>query len=220
MSWFKNVLGAALVMSAFSAGSAQAAVSVFVGPSGSCGANGCFAPPGVTSILSSYTYYDFNAGLPGVYSGTGSVVSIPNVSGVYAAPFGDDSKYLTVGGGQTMTLTPGGTHNVFGLYWGSVDNYNKIEFFLGNVLQDTFLGSDARLTGITANGGQLTPNSNKYVSFLNLPYTSVRLTSTANAFETDNHLVGQVPEPSTLALLAMALLSMFGLGLMQRRALA
>lgn len=180
---------------------ASAAVMIFVGPSGSCGGNGCFAPPSVTSLLSSYTYTDFNAGMPAGYSGTGTVVT-GSVSGVTATPFGDTSPYLTIAGGQSTTLVPGGVHNVFGLYWGSADNYNKVEFFLANVLQDVFLGNDPRLTGLTANGGQLTASSNKYVSFVGLTFDKIRLSSTQNAFETDNHLIGDVPEPSMIALLA------------------
>lgn len=201
----------AAIVSACAAGAAEAAVAIYVGPAGSCGASGCTAPNTVTSQLSSFTIYDFNSGLPGVYAGSGSIVT-GSVSGQYATPFGDTTPYLTVGQNQSETLTPGGVHNVFGLYWGSVDAYNSIKFFLNNVLVDTFAGNDPRLTGITANGGQLTSNSNQYVTFLGLQYTSVQLSSTQFAFESDNHLVGDVPEPSTLALIAAALLSMFGLG--------
>lgn len=137
-----------------------------------------------------------------------------SVGGLYAAPSGDTSNYLTVAGGLSITITPGGTHNVFGLYWGSVDDYNSISFKIGS--------STTTFTGLAvsalANGNQTIDQTNLYVTFLNIPYTSVVLTSSRNAFESDNHLVGDVPEPTTIALIAMALLSLFGVGLMRRRA--
>ena len=209
-------LAAAAIACTLGVGAAQAAVTIYVGPAGSCGASGCTAPNTVTSQLTSYTYYDFNSGLPGIYAGSGSIVT-GSVGGQYATPFGDTTPYLTVGQNQSETVTPGGVHNVFGLYWGSVDAYNTISFFLNNVLVDAFAGNDPRLTGITANGGQLTPNSNQYVTFMGLSYTSVKLDSSQFAFESDNHLVGDVPEPSTLAMLAAALLSMFGFGMWRRQ---
>jgi len=213
MTSFKMMAATALLATSIATGGAQA--SIVLGPVASlCAANGCFAPPAITNILSFSSYTDFNSGfaLPSGYSGSGSVVN-GNLSGVYAAPAGDTSNYLTVGGGQSITITPGGTHNVFGLYWGSVDSYNSISFIDG-LSTTTFTGLDV---SALANGNQTIDQTNLYVTFMDIPFTSVVLNSGQNAFETDNHLVGDVPEPSTIALIGMALLSMFGIGLMRKR---
>src|SRR6185369_11549714 len=114
--------------------------SVILGPAGSCGPNGCFAPVAVTSTLDSFAYIDFNSGLPGTYSGTGNLATGFN-PGIWAQPLGDTSQFLTVPGGASETFTPGGLHNVFGLYWGSVDTYNSIDFFDG-VNHFVFTGTD------------------------------------------------------------------------------
>lgn len=212
MSFFREMLvAAALAGSMIGAGDANA--SIILGPPGSCGANGCFAPAAVTTLLSSYTYYDFNSGLPAGYSGTGNLAT-GFLNGVYAQPLGDTSQYLTVPGGSTETFTPGGLHNVFGLYWGSVDTYNSIDLFDG-VNHFIFTGTD--LFGICANGSQTAACSNQYVTFLNIPYISVTLISSQNAFESDNHLIGDTPEPGSLALLAVALLALFGWGYANQR---
>src|SRR5271157_651960 len=78
------------------------------------------------------------------FSGTGVVVngSVPNV---YAAPFmgplpgaQDTTNYLATTGTETITFT--GLHNVFALFWGSIDTFNHITFYNGTTQVATFGG--------------------------------------------------------------------------------
>lgn len=132
------------------------------------------APPSVTNILSFASYTDFNAGfsLTSGYNGTGAVVN-GDLTNVYAKPPGDTSNFLTVGENQSITITPGGVHNVFGLSWGSVGTCNSVSFING-LTTTTFTGSTVSLL---ANGDQSIDPTNLYVTYVEIPYTSVMLFS-------------------------------------------
>jgi hypothetical protein len=133
-----------------------------------------------------------------------------NQSGVYAAPYLDSTKYSTVGGGQTSTFNLGAAADYFGLYWGSIDSYNTISFYLGTTLVQSFNG--APVVGLLQDGGQTSWASNRYINFnfVNATFDKVLLISGSNAFETDNHAFRKVSvsEPATLLLIG---LGFFGL---------
>jgi hypothetical protein len=130
---------------------------------------------------------------------------------------------LTVPGGatETITLAAGKVGTSFGLYWGSVDAYNQIEFVLANGTTETFTGSSV-IPLLQANGGTTSFASNGYVEFTGFGtngFTSVILGNTngntQNAFEFDNvgmmeaNRTSAVPETSTWA---MMILGFFGVG--------
>ncbi len=141
----------------------------------------------------------FSAALDATFSGSGNagVVngSLVNVTG---APFvgplpgnADTTNYLSVGAGGTETITFASLENAFGLYWGSVDSYNTIDFYNGTTLVASFTGSD--VSPLFATGNEASFTSNGYVEFLGLAaFNKVVLESAANAFEVDNISAGTV----------------------------
>ncbi len=127
-------------------------------------------------------------------------------NGDYAAPYLDITKYYTVDSpsiqaGSSATVSFGGArYNYLGLYWGSADQYNKIEFLNGANTIATFLGT---AIASPANGDQSVSATNKYVNFYDVPdFDGVRFTSSSPAFEFDNLAVGveTVPTPGAVLL--------------------
>jgi hypothetical protein len=150
--------------------------------------------------------------LDGGASFSGSGVVMNNLgqgsAGLYATPFGDATNYMAVLGGGTETIAYASEKTFFGLYWGSVDNYNLLTFYEGATQVATISGSQ---TGpLIASGGQGDYSSNGYVLISGLPkFDSVMVTSGSNSFEFDNVVAG-VPEPSTWMMMG---LGFAGLGL-------
>jgi hypothetical protein len=196
----KTVIAAAAVLCA---SSASAAVITFGGT----------ATPndGLTTSRAGATVVTFNNGAkPAGYSGDGSVLQ-GSQSGYYAAPAGDSSKYLSVAYPKvagTETASLGGNYNYFGLYWGSMDDYNTLSFYSGNLLLESITGANVIAAG-TALGDQTAPGSNRYVNLdFGTSFFDRVVFSTGNyAFESDNHAYGvSVPEPGTLALMGLGML--------------
>ncbi len=180
-----------------------------------------------TTQVAGATTVNWNDNTCGAYAncyGDGALVT-GSVSGRYASPYGITDRYLTVPydySAGAVTLTTPGSYNYFGLYWGSLDAYNSINFFSGASLIGSFDG--AEIYDLLANGGQSSWASNRYVNFLFTEgdvFDRIVLVSTNWAFESDNHAFGSiatsVPEPGTLALFGLGLM---GLGVMARRRVA
>ena len=138
-------------------------------------------------------------------------------SGQFAAPAGiaEPNSYLTVPDNQNSgeaIFGLGTTANYFGLFWGSIDNYNTLEFFSGGISGTKVASIDGGFlksvdSDILVQGNQVSLDDNRYINFFfgSDIFDTVKLISSQNAFESDNHAWATVPEPGTLAL--------FGLGL-------
>src|SRR6185312_7836281 len=129
-------------------------------------------------------------------SGDAGVV-LGSASGITAAPFfgpgSDQTKYLSIGGNSSETISFDHPQNAFGLYWGSVDPGNTISFYDGDKLVASYSGAD--IAPLVASGNQGSFTSNGYVEFKDLaPFDKVVLASDANAFEVDNISAGHIDD--------------------------
>jgi fibronectin-binding autotransporter adhesin len=119
---------------------------------------------------------------------------------VSAAPFlgplpghEDASNYLSVGVGSAETISFATEQNAFGLYWGSIDSYNNINFYNGDKLVASYTGAD--ITPLISGPDKGLFSSNGYVEFADLaPFNKVVLSSDGNSFEVDNVSAGFVSD--------------------------
>jgi hypothetical protein len=217
-------------------------VETFDMPDGTCGLTGAgIAPPGMLPGAITGGPLSFAKGQQGTvaappYNDTscyayapGSLGSLPDVSSVplpAGVTAGQVLASITVDYSYVIaTLTGGQYLNYFGLYYGSVDPYNMVEFFDENGDPvDVVYGSEvlARCAPACSPGSQTSDGTNQYVNLLLDPgetFKSLRITTWGTAIEVDNlaigvGVVGQVPEPASLALVGLGLL---GLAAVRRR---
>ena len=148
-----------------------------------------------------------------------NVASAPWWTDPIANPAGakDATWYLTVPSDLSIsptsaTITFGGNaYNYLGLWWGSMDTYNTLEFLDKDGLRvgDPYTGG----TWSDGNGLQADSRTNMYRNFYDMPnFYGIRLISTSYAFEIDNLAVGYnvVPEPLSAILLGCGLLGLLG----------
>jgi hypothetical protein len=162
------------------------------------------------------------------FSGSAEVVN-GSVQNSYAAPFlsggngtgfgspnqpdgQDTTNYLTSGiGNLTFSFSSG--QKYLGLLWGSVDDYNTLEFWSGGSLISSFTGLDVTAS---ANGDRGASGTYYvYVNDLDGSFDKVVAKSTTNAFEIDNvsyDTRSHIPDSgATIALVGAALLGLAAL---------
>lgn len=182
----------------------------------------------LTTPISGAIVDNYDSGRPGWnYTGNGAIVS-GSSTGLYAAPYNsslmvgpDATNYFTTPIDNTslwsMVDFGGATYNYLGLFWGSVDTYNQIEFLNNGLVvpNGTWTGTGV-LSPSPANGHQTAPSTNLYVNFYNVPdFDAVRFTSFSGqggsspfAFELDNLAVIPVPGALVLGLIGIGTLRM------------
>jgi hypothetical protein len=161
--------------------------------------------PGVTTI-------DFESGAPtsglAIYSAPGpgpAVVTGNTDTSVLSADDNtdDNTTYLVVSilgdarGTSPVTIAFANPLDYFGLYWGTPNRNNTIDFFNGDTLLQSFTG-DAVLSTVTGRGAV-------YANFFAEPgetFNKVVLSNSSIAFESDNHAYKvddstPVPEPAS-----------------------
>jgi hypothetical protein len=129
--------------------------------------------------------------------------------GYWEGPFENPTTYLTVGSPtnpEPITIRFAQPITYFGMYVGSPDVYNSVEFFSG----DMSLGSLSGDQIVNPADSQLT--SARYVNFDVQGGTVNRIVMNSDkaAFETDNHAyIVHTPEPATMAIAGTALALLF-----------
>ncbi len=154
--------------------------------------------PGTTTV-------NFDAGLPASPIYTGGGLATGNGAD-FAQPLGDVTQYLSLGGAgrpSPVTIALGDLNNYFGLYWGSIDSYNTVEFFNGLSSVGSYTGTQVltALGAVPSGDNRFDPATNRYVNFFSGAgenFNRIVLTSTTPAFESDNHAFRAVPTPALL----------------------
>lgn len=144
--------------------------------------------------------YDFDSGPAPI---TGGQVVTGNSSGNWAQPQGSTGNYWAVGannGPGFLNLTSFGQIASLSFLWGSIDAFNTLQVIgLDDSVLASWTGNDVVNP---ANGNQVDLGTNPFVTLAFDGATQsnikgLRLSSTSNAFETDNFAIQAVPEPGT-----------------------
>ncbi|GAA6619287.1 putative Ig domain-containing protein [Scytonema sp. NUACC26] len=150
---------------------------------------------GKVSSVWGATSIDFNSGFPSnfvTYTNINSSAAIVSGAspGLYQSPVDDTTKFLTVApfndsrGTSPVALNFAIPINYFGLYWGTIDSYNSVDFYSNGSLIQSFRGNDIIAL---ANGS---PYLTEYVNFFasdGVSFDKIVFRSDAAAFESDNH---------------------------------
>jgi hypothetical protein len=154
------------------------------------------------------SYVDGSVTFSGLTAGPSGSIVIGDSDSQYKAPENDTTNYLSVGGARSNAVTIDFASGIsyFGLYWGTPDTYNSIQFFDAN---NVSLGTYTPPSSLTTSA---------YYNFTLSPGDSaiarVVLSSSSAAMEVDNFAFVVVPEPGTCALFGAAA---FGLLIFRRR---
>lgn len=181
---------------------------------------------GMSSTVAGADTVSFNSGLPTGFTATctskvdcGVFPSSTFTNDVHN-PTGNTNNFIAPGQGAqkvTINLAAVGsslgisTPDYLGLYWGSVDSYNNVDFYDGSTLVASFTGSNLLALDPTLDPGV----SSVFVNFFTNgnAVTSVVLSSNGENFESVNEAFSDAPESATLALMGIGLL---GLALLVR----
>jgi Ca2+-binding RTX toxin-like protein len=142
----------------------------------------------LTTNRTDATVVTFETSFPSSPSYTGGGIKLGSQPNQWSAPPNDTTNYLSVdpsNGTPSTIVAPSGTFwKYFGLYWGSLDDYNSIEFLKDDVQVGYYSGSDiANILGLTDGYGYINFDAHNNNGYFN----KIILASTVPAFESDNH---------------------------------
>jgi hypothetical protein len=130
--------------------------------------------------------------------------TISPISAITARPVGSTDNFWSIGTHPAAQTGPGvatftGPLTYYGFLWGSLDQFNTVQFYSGATMVGSFTPPPPAV------GDQLTSKYFNAYAGAGQAFTSVKFLSSGNAFETDNHAVIAVPEPETYAMLLAGL---------------
>ena len=156
--------------------------------------------------------------LPGAtleYNGAVIVQADTNGNGAVPFPFSpSNGDYLSVKANGEATFAFDSDQSSFGFQWGSIDEFNTINFYLDGILQDSFTGLQVAQAPVFATGNK-GENGSAFVTFGGT-FDKVVLTSTQNSFEIDNVSVS-TPVPDGGMTVTLLGLSLSGLAFFRRK---
>jgi hypothetical protein len=172
---------------------------------------------GQNTSISGASTWDFSGSVPsGVTLSGGAAIVSGSLQDQYAEPFSGSGNYLTVGGNSpsapTASLTFATALKSFGLFWGTPDDYNTLNFYNGASLLASFVPGSGALASFAATRSAA---GARYVDFSGTGGTvfdRVEFVSSQAAFEVDNISYSKVPTPAMLP----AIIG-FGLTALKRR---
>jgi hypothetical protein len=153
-------------------------------------------------------------------AGGGGDIFVGSIGGITAAPpLVNTTAYLVVpstrqrNASGSVVIDFGADHNYFGLFWGSIDSYNRIAFYLDGAATPFWSGTGDSVAN-PANGCQTCAGTNRFVNFAfgDERFDRIVLSSDGRAFESDNHAYGTVPAPGVLALIGIGLAGLAAAG--------
>lgn len=158
--------------------------------------------------------------VPAATSTTGTVYegATGSVGGVRRSPWDtitgmeDTGTYTSVSGDSSAIYELTSAINSFEFMWGSVDNYNIIEFYFDGGWVDRLMGDDTQLDSA--------PRGVEWINALvssDMLFDEVRFVSGGNAFEYANVQLSVVPLPAALPLYGAGIAVLGFMGWRKRR---
>ena len=143
----------------------------------------------------------YSAALDATFSASGNAGVVKGSTAPFATiQFGplpatqDTTNHLVVSPFGTETITFTSEENALGLYWGTLDVQNEIDFYNGADLVASYTGADLMPLFQSGNRGNLV--SDGYVQFVGLPPFD-KVVLSGGYFEIDNLATGNLPAPDT-----------------------
>ena len=185
---------------------------------------------GLMSSIGSACSVDFNGGnaanlCGATYTGAGPSNFAIGTTGAHATPVGDSTPYLSIGrtDGSRVVIDLVTPRDYFGFYYGSLDTYNEVRFLLNGALVDEFSGDQLNalaFPGLPTDGRQ---DQATYINYFadsvggsRRFFNQISMSSSQDAFETDNHAFALVSssarlQPTAVSTPGTAVLAAIGL---------